>query len=264
MSRLPSLFVSHGAPTFALEPGLAGPRLTALGGTLPRPQAVLVVSPHWMTPTPRVGTAEQPVTLHDFGGFDAALYQLSYPARGHAALAQRTLERLTAAGWQAQADEQRGLDHGAWVPLRYLFPEADVPVFQVSLPSRLDADGAWAFGQALAPLADEGVLIVGSGSLTHSLYEFGSMHGRDEAYVAAFAAWVREAVVQGNRARLLRTLDEAPEARRAHPTPEHFWPLLVAAGAAAATWPAKVIDGGIAHGMLAMDAYVFGAGAATI
>lgn len=260
MARLPTLFVSHGAPTFALDPGLAGPRLTALGSTLPRPQAVLVVSPHWMTPTPRVSTAEQPATIHDFGGFDAALYQLSYPARGHAALAQRTVERLRESGWPAQADERHGLDHGAWVPLRYLFPEADVPVFQVSLPLRLDADGAWAFGQALAPLADEGVLIVGSGSLTHNLYEFGRVHGREEAYVAAFAAWVREAVERGDRARLLRTLDEAPEARRAHPTPEHFWPLLVAAGAVAATLPAKVIDGGIAHGMLAMDAYVFGAG----
>jgi 4,5-DOPA dioxygenase extradiol len=264
MPRLPSLFVSHGAPTFAFEPGLAGPRLRALGGRLPRPQAVLVVSPHWMTPTPRVGTAEQPMTIHDFGGFDPALYQLSYPARGHAVLAQRTVERLNEAGWPAQADAQRGLDHGAWVPLRYLFPEADVPVFQVSLPSRLDADGAWAFGQALAPMADDGVLIVGSGSLTHNLYEFGSRHGRDAAYVAAFAAWVREAVEQGNRARLLRTLDDAPEARRAHPTPEHFWPLLVAAGAAAGTLPAKVIDGGIAHGILAMDAYVFGAGNARL
>jgi 4,5-DOPA dioxygenase extradiol len=153
MSRLPSLFVSHGAPTFALEPGLAGPRLTGLGRSLPRPQAVLVVSPRWMTPTPRVGTAMQPDTLHDFGGLDPALYRLGYPARGHAELAQRTVECLTAAGWPAQADERRGLDHGAWVPLLRLFPDAGVPALQVSLPSHLDAERAWAFGQALAPLA---------------------------------------------------------------------------------------------------------------
>lgn len=261
MSRLPTLFISHGAPTFALEPGLAGPRLTALGRALPRPEAVLVVSPHWMTPTPRVGTSLQPETIHDFGGFEPALYQLSYPVRGHAALAQRTIERLTQAGWPAQADERRGLDHGAWVPLMHLFPQADVPVFQVSLPSRLDAAGAWAFGQALAPLAEEGVLIVGSGSLTHNLYEFRGTHGPDEPYVRAFAAWVREAVEQGDGARLRRTLEDAPDARRAHPTTEHFWPLLVAAGAADTGHgprPATVIEGGVAYGMLAMDAYAFG------
>ncbi|MFO1378101.1 MAG: class III extradiol ring-cleavage dioxygenase [Steroidobacteraceae bacterium] len=261
MSRLPSLFVSHGAPTFALEPGLAGPRLTALGRSLPRPEAVLVVSPHWMTPSLRVGTAMQPETIHDFGGFDPALYQIGYPAHGHAALAQRTVARLNEAGWSVQADERRGLDHGAWVPLMHLFPDADVPVFQVSLPSPLDAERAWAFGRALAPLAEEGVLIVGSGSLTHNLYEFRAGHGGEEAYVAAFADWVRDAAEQGDGARLRRTLDDAPDARRAHPTTEHFWPLLVAAGAAdtgAGTSPARVIEGGIVHGMLAMDSYAFG------
>lgn len=263
MSRLPSLFVSHGAPTFALEPGIAGPKLTELGRSLPRPEAVLVVSPHWMTPTPRVSTTVQPATIHDFGGFDPALYQLNYPARGHAPLAQRAVECLTQAGWSAQAD-CRGLDHGAWVPLKHLFPAADVPAFQVSLPSRLGANTAWAFGQALAPLSDEGVLIVGSGSLTHNLREFRTWHGEDEVYVTAFAAWVRDAVDRGDRARLLRTLDDAPQALRAHPTPEHFWPLLVAAGAAGGTLPVQVIEGGIAHGILCMDSYAFGiAGVAT-
>ena len=267
MSRLPSLFISHGAPTFALEPGVAGPRLRALGQALPRPRALLVVSPHWMTPTPRVSTAQQPETLHDFGGFDPTLYRLSYPAPGHAALAQRTVECLRQAGWAPQADGQRGLDHGAWVPLMYLFPQADVPVFQVSLPSRLDAAGAWALGQALAPLAAEDVLIVGSGSLTHNLDEFRGGQGPDEPYVKAFAAWVREAVEQGDAGRLRRSLDDAPQAQRAHPTPEHFWPLLVAAGASDATdggdagaglLPATVIEGGVAYGMLAMDSYAFG------
>lgn len=261
MSRLPSLFISHGAPTFALEPGLAGPRLTALGRSLPRPEAVLVVSPHWMTPTPRVGTTEQPATIHDFGGFDPALYQLDYPARGHQALARRTLDVLQRAGWSALPDEHRGLDHGAWVPLMHLFPLADVPVFQVSLPARLDAQRAWDFGRALAPLASEGVLIIGSGSLTHNLYEFRPGRTQGDPYVAAFAAWVREAVEQGDSDRLLRTLDDAPEASRAHPTPEHFWPLLVAAGVAGSTLPVQVIEGGIEHGMLAMDSYVFGASA---
>lgn len=260
-SGMPTLFVSHGAPTFAMEPGLAGPLLTKLGRTLPRPEAVLVVSPHWMTPTPRVGTSPRPPTVHDFGGFPAALYELSYPVSGHAGLAQRAIEQLTAAGWSAQSEDQRGLDHGAWVPLLHLYPDADVPVFQVSLPSRLDAHRAWSFGQALAPLADEGVLIVGSGSLTHNLYEFRLGHAHEEAYVAEFAAWVRDAVERGDKSRLLRALDEAPSAQRAHPTTEHFWPLLVAAGAADTRFQpgsAVVIDGGITHGILSMDSYVFG------
>jgi 4,5-DOPA dioxygenase extradiol len=140
----------------------------------------------------------------------------------------------------------------------HLFPEADVPVFQVSLPLRLDAAGSWALGRALAPLAGEGVLIVGSGSLTHNLHEFRSGHDREESYVAEFAAWAREAAEQGDTTRLLRTLDDAPHAHRAHPTPEHFWPLLVAAGAAQRMTPVRTIEGGIVHGVLSMDSFVFG------
>lgn len=258
MSRLPSLFVSHGAPTFALEPGQAGQRLTALGRALPRPEAVLVVSPHWMTPTPRVTMAAQPPTIHDFGGFDPALYRIDYPAPGHPRLAWHAVETLRAAGWSAQADERRGLDHGAWVPLLHLFPKADVPVFQVSLPARLDETSTWAFGKALAPLADDGVLVVGSGSLTHNLAEFRSHHGEDQPYAAAFAAWVRDAVRAGDGLRLRRTLIDAPHAAHAHPSAEHFWPLLVAAGAAPDLRGGQVIEGGIAHGVLAMDSFVFG------
>lgn len=259
MTRLPTLFVSHGAPTFAIEPGFAGPKLTALGQALPRPRAVLVVSPHWMTPSPSVGLAARPQTIHDFGGFDPALYEIAYPVDGHPVLARRAVELLTSAGWSPQSDERRGLDHGAWVPLRHLYPEADVPAFQVSLPSRLDGGSAWALGAALAPLADEGVLIVGSGSLTHNLVEFRTGAGSDEPYVAEFAAWVRNAVVQGDGARLRETLALAPHARRAHPTAEHFWPLLVAAGASAAALSGTVIDGGITHGVLSMDSFLFGA-----
>lgn len=256
MQSLPSLFVSHGAPTFALEPGAAGAKLTALGRALPRPAAVLVISPHWMTATPRVGISPRPATIHDFGGFDPALYDITYPVAGHTELGLRTVDLLRAAGWPAEADERRGLDHGAWVPLRHLYPQANVPSLQVSLPARLDAESAWAFGQALAPLADEGVLIIGSGSLTHNLYEFRSGHGREESYAAEFAGWVRDAVAGGNHARLRRALELAPHAPRAHPTPEHFWPLLVAAGARPRA--GTVVEGGITHGVLSMDSFVFG------
>lgn len=258
-SRLPTLFISHGAPTFALEPGLAGANLTALGRTLPRPEAVLVVSPHWMTRGLRVATTAHPETVHDFGGFDPALYEIRYPAAGHPHLAQRALELLRAAGLDAQDDPHHGLDHGAWVPLLHLYAQADVPVFQVSLPTMFDEDAAWALGRALASLTQEGALIVGSGSLTHNLHDVFAGDGREQPYVAEFVSWVHEAVHAGDGDRLRHALRDAPNARRAHPTTDHFLPLLVAAGAAPMEGHWRVLEGGIDYGVLSMDSFVFGA-----
>lgn len=261
MTRLPTLFISHGSPTFAVEPGVAGPALTALGQRLPRPNAVLVVSPHWMTREPRVATTAAPRTIHDFGGFPDALYRLSYPAPGAPDAARRAIEVLRAAGWPAEADDQWGLDHGAWVPMTYLLPQADLPVFQVSLPARLDGVSAYAYGQALAPLADEGVLIVGSGSLTHNLFEvrFDDPQAPGETYAREFADWIQQTLRAQDHARLQQTMAVAPHARRAHPTPEHLWPLMVAAGAAGEQAIATRIEGGMTHGVLSMDAFQFGA-----
>lgn len=252
-----SLFISHGAPTFALEPGLAGPALGRLGQELPRPTAVLVVSPHWMTPEVRVGLAQTPATIHDFNGFEPALYKLQYPAAGHPALARKALALLEEAGWNPVADAQRGLDHGAWVPLRHLYPDASVPVFQVSLPVHLDSNSAWQLGQTLAPLQEEGVLIVGSGSLTHNLYEVRWGDDNEAEYARAFSQWIRDAVQAGDHQRLVNALSLAPHAQRAHPTTEHFLPLLVALGASGPDADASVIEGGIEHGVLAMDSFVF-------
>lgn len=259
-TRLPTLFISHGSPTFAIEPGQAGPALTALGKTLPRPRAILIVSPHWTTREPRVATTPRPQTIHDFGGFPPALYQLQYPAPGAPDVAQRAIELLRAAGHKAEADPQWGLDHGAWVPLMHLLPDADVPVFQVSLPARLDGEGAYAYGQALAPLAEEGVLVIGSGSLTHNLYEvrFDAPDANAETYALEFAHWINGVVTGRDHARLQQTMAIAPHAQRAHPTAEHLWPLMVAAGAAGAEVPATRIEGGITHGVLSMDAFQFG------
>lgn len=257
MSTMPSLFISHGAPTFAIEPGLAGAQLHALGLVLDRPKAVVVVSPHWMTRGVAITAAEKPETIHDFGGFPGALYDLQYPVPGSPDLAIQIQQQLIRQGLAAELDPRRGLDHGAWVPLMHLFPNANVPVVQVSLPFDADEDKAFALGRALAPLAQDGVLIVGSGSLTHNLFEFRMGEVQGAAYVQAFSAWVREAVQQGDTARLIQTLRLAPHASRAHPTTEHFLPLLVAAGAASAN-PVTVLDGGIRHGMLAMESYVFG------
>lgn len=258
MQRLPSIFLSHGAPSYALNPGLAGQQLIALGKQLPMPKAVLIVSPHWTTPLPKVATTLTPATIHDFGGFDPALYQLQYPAKGHPELAQRTIELLSAAGWRAEADSARGLDHGAWVPLRFLFPGANVPVFQVSLPYQITSETALNYGAALAPLTEEGVLIIGSGSLTHNLYEFRSGHEEEASYAREFVGWIRDAVERGDQQALVNALALAPHARRAHPTTEHFLPLLVALGASASSLPVTVLPGGITHGVLSMESYIFG------
>lgn len=259
MSRLPSLFVSHGAPTFAIEPGQAGPQLTELGRRLPRPAAVLVLSPHWITRGVQVAASENPETIHDFGGFPEELYRIRYPAPGSTELAMRALELLNADGWHATPDNERGLDHGAWVPVRHLYPEADVPVFQVSMPHTLDGAGAVKLGRTLAPLADEGVLIVGSGSITHNLREvFGGAPEVGSNYSHEFVDWARKAVTTHDEHALANYLQSAPHARRAHPTPEHYLPLPFAFGAADRRAPVAVIDGGTTYGVLAMDAYVFG------
>ena len=170
-TKAPVLFISHGAPTFAIEPGLLGPQLQRLGAQLPEIKAVLVVSPHWQTRDVNVMTTARPETVHDFGGFPARLYSLQYPTTGQPELADEAARLLKQSGFNTQFDDRRGLDHGAWVPLMYLLPKANVPVFQVSIPFSLDTRQALKLGQALTPLREQGVLIVASGSMTHNLYE---------------------------------------------------------------------------------------------
>ncbi len=258
MQRQPSLFVSHGAPTYALDPGIAGPQLTRFGATLARPRAVLVVSPHWMTHDLTVCMQATTRAMYDFGGFPAPLYSLRYAPPGHPALAQRAVQCLQAAGMVVQTVATRDLDHGVWVPLRFLYPEADVPVFQVSLPQTLTPVGAFKLGAALAPLAQEDVLIVGSGSLTHNLYEFQMQATGAASYVIEFVQWIRAALQAGDVSQLVHALERAPHAQRAHPSTEHFLPLLIAAGAHRTGQPIGVLEGGVAYGMLSMESYAFG------
>lgn len=257
----PLLFVSHGAPMFAIEPGQAGPRLAELGRELPRPDAIVVLSPHWMTRGEVSVTASTaPITIHDFGGFPDELYQLQYPAPGAPALAARIVEILQDAGWQSRLDDSRGLDHGAWVPLLYLAPNADIPVVQVSMPASLDTHQALKLGQALKPLREMNVLIVASGSLTHNLYEFRGVSSHDADYVKAFAAWTAKTLQAGNTELLLDYKQHAPSAERAHPTDEHFLPLFIALGAAGENYDTRVLEGGVSYGILSMDSYLFSSG----
>ena len=258
MSQAPVFFISHGAPTFALEPGLLGPQLNALGAQLADVKAILVVSPHWQTQNVKVTTTQKPETVHDFGGFPAELYTLQYPAPGQPELANAAAQLLASAGFATGLDERHGLDHGAWVPLYHLLPLANVPVFQVSMPVNLTTAQAVDMGRALAPLRSQGVMIIGSGSMTHNLYEIRQPDANPEAYAQEFAAWVRAAVLANAVKPLINYRAEAPHAGRAHPTQDHFLPLLVALGAQKEGDRVRVLDGGITHGVLSMESYVWG------
>jgi 4,5-DOPA dioxygenase extradiol len=257
MSTAPVLFVSHGAPSFALEPGIVGARLRDIGMSWSGLEGVLVISPHWMTPDLRVMSHAAPNTIHDFGGFAAELYRLCYPAPGHPVLALEIAKLLRDAGFDPHLDAQRGFDHGAWVPLLHLLPRADVPVLQVSLPQAFDAADALQLGRALRPLRARGVAVVGSGSLTHNLYEVFRAQPDDADYASAFARWVRDAVQRRDLDALLDYRRRAPQAERAHPTEEHFLPLLVAAGASDETDALVPIDGGMTYSVLSMDAFLW-------
>ena len=257
MSKSPVLFVSHGAPTFALEPGAVGPLLTHFGRQLSDVNAVLMVSPHWETTEVEVTTGSNLATIHDFYGFPKPLYDIQYPAQGSPAFALKALQLLNEGGIPSRPDPSRGLDHGAWVPMTYLSPDASLPVFQVSMPRSLNPAQAYRMGQLLAPLREQGVMIVGSGSLTHNLADFRLGLREPQPYVTDFVDWVREAVRKNAVDQVLDYRELAPCAARAHPTEDHFLPLLVALGAHDAHDMFSVLEGGVRYGFLSMDTFVW-------
>jgi 4,5-DOPA dioxygenase extradiol len=200
-----------------------------------------------------------PQTMHDFGGFPPALYQLQYPAPGAPTVAGDAAELLEAHGFHVKFDDLRGLDHGVWVPLRYLLPAATTPVFQISMPLELTGQQALLLGRALAPLRQRGVLVMGSGSLTHNLSEFFSNGLGAAPYAVEFVDWIRRHVESHDIDALVNYRRLAPHAARAHPTEEHFLPLLVALGASDAAEQVRVLEGEMVNGVLSMESYVFGA-----
>ena len=256
---VPALYVSHGAPLFAVDAGETGPALTRWGQGLraqfPALRGVVIMSPHWMARTPQVMTGPQPATWHDFGGFPPALYQLQYPAPGAPALAQEVLALLQAAGVAAQGDAERPFDHGAWVPLMHLFPEADLPVVQVALPVGAGPAEVYALGAALRGLRSQGVLVMGSGSMTHNLAEFFGGEREPAPYVLEFSRWIESALERGDLKALLNYRSQAPHAERAHPTDDHFLPLFFALGAAGDDLHANYLSREVMYSMLAMDAF---------
>lgn len=256
---VPALFVSHGAPLFAIEPGETGPALSrwgqALQAQVPGLRGVVIMSPHWMASGPRVMTGARPATWHDFGGFPPALYSLQYPASGAPALAHEVLALLQAAGHPADGDDQRPFDHGAWVPLRYLFPQADVPVVQVALPSSAGPAEVYALGAALRGLRAQGVLVVGSGSMTHNLAEFFGGAQEPAPYVLEFSRWMEAALARGDLPALLDYRRQAPHVERAHPSEEHLLPIFFALGAAGDDLRAEYLSREVMYRMLSMDAF---------
>lgn len=259
-SLLPTLFVSHGAPLFALDSGTSGPALRAFGQRMEphNLKGIVVMSPHWMTDGLKIMSGAAPGTLHDFGGFPKELYALNYPAPGAPALAQEVGTLLNAAGIEAAEDAARPFDHGTWVPLMHLFPGADIPVLQVSLPIGAGPHDVCAVGQALQPLRARGILIIGSGSMTHNLSEFFGGEPKAAPYVDAFSRWIEQALARGDIAALQDYVRQAPDALRAHPSDDHFLPLFFALGAASAggaKFKPEYLTREVRYGMLAMDSF---------
>ncbi|MEM7771547.1 MAG: class III extradiol ring-cleavage dioxygenase [Cyanobacteria bacterium P01_A01_bin.37] len=256
MPQLPSLFISHGAPDLPIQTGATQDFLRQLPHMIPMPQAILVISAHWSTTDPTVSQAVNPKTIYDFGGFPEELYQLSYLAPGAPELADRVVSLLTQSDVPAHTHPSRGFDHGTWTPLVLAYPGAAIPVTQLSVQPHQSADYHFRIGQALTPLRDDGVLIIGSGAATHNLRAFGI--GHDAAppdWVTAFDDWLAEAIALHDVQRLLNYRTLAPYAAQNHPTEEHLLPLFVALGAGGA---GRQIHHGFIYGAFSMAAFSFG------
>ena len=258
---LPTLFLSHGAPDLLIGKLPARDFLIDLGKTLPRPRAVCVASAHYEHDNPHVTADAAPRTLHDFGGFDPALREVQYPARGEPQLAARIGALLDDAGFSATQDAKWGFDHGTWCPLALMYPQADVPVVALSVSRRRDAAWHYALGRALSKLRAEDVLVIGSGALTHNLGEVAPPDSNAAApeFVHAFADWFDERLGAKDAGGLLQWASEAPAARRNHPSTEHLMPFFVALGAAGERWQATRLHRSVSYRALRLDAFRFDA-----
>ena len=272
-TTLPSLFVSHGSPMIALEPGAAGAFMRDLGraidATFGRPRAIVAASAHTLARANAVLGGATHEAVYDFGGFPDALFQLRYDAPGDSALATAVAARLRDAGFDAPLLPQSGLDHGIWTSLRYLYPDADVPVVPVAMRPTATPAEQMALGAALSGFADDGVLVLGTGSITHNLRRVfagrsisESGEGEPEAPdSAAFRHWMHERAIARDWDALADYRRRAPYAVEMHPSDEHLLPFYVAAGAGGRDATPVRLHASVSHGCLGMDAYAFGANA---
>jgi len=262
-SRLPTVFISHGSPMHAIDAGAAGAAWQRLAdyvnATHGKPRGILIASAHWETNIPIVTGSAAPETIHDFGGFPEALYRIHYRAPGNPALAERVQTLLREADICAGIDAHRGLDHGAWSPLLHMYAHADIPVVQLAIQTDRGARHHLALGRALQGLRDEGVLIIGSGHMTHNLRDFFTQRTQPgvAAYAREFRDWVDTRIHERRIEELVDWNLQAPSATRAHPTAEHFLPLFVALGAAGDTYATHTVFSGFDGPSLAMDTYRF-------
>jgi len=253
----PSLYISHGSPMLALQPGASGPALARLAAQIATPKAILIVSAHWESNELLVSGNPRPETWHDFGGFPQALFDVQYPAPGDPQLAADVVELLKAADLPARIDAKRPFDHGVWVPLKLMYPQADIPVVQVSLPTRGGPALQTRVGHALASLREHGVLLIGSGSITHNLRELDWHAGPEsvEPWAKSFRDWMIEKLAANDEAALHDYRQRAPNAVRNHPSDEHLLPLYFARGAGGEF---SITHQGFTMGALGMDIYRFG------
>ncbi|KAI4351926.1 hypothetical protein L6164_006225 [Bauhinia variegata] len=260
MAGYSTFFISHGSPTLSLDDGIPARQfLKSWKQAYPqRPTSILAISAHWDTAVPMINVVDRNETIYDFYGFPEAFYKLKYPAPGSPKLAKRVKELLKVSGFsRVDEDKKRGLDHGAWVPLILMYPEADIPVVQLSVQSELDGTHHYNMGKALAPLKDEGVLIIGSGSATHNLRQILPSGTPPVSWTVQFDNWLKEALLEGRYEDVNHYEEKAPNARMAHPWPDHFFPLHVAMGAAGENSMAKLIHSSIDSGTLSYASYEF-------
>lgn len=253
-SPVPALFCAHGSPMNLIGESPFSHALTRLGRTLARPQAILVISAHWTTVGRYVTTSAAPTTLYDFYGFPERLYRLTYPATGNPELAHRLCADL-----QATGDERRGLDHGAWSILRHLFPDADIPVIQLSLDMSLSATRHWALGTRLQRYRDEGVMIIGSGNIVHNLERLDPdplQHATP--WAGMFAEAIKTALCRRDTTRLIHPEELSDAARLACPTPEHYRPMLYIAALRRPGEPLTFAYEGFEHGTISLASFVVG------
>ena len=259
-ARMPAVFLSHGAPTLAIDDGDTNHFLRNYARRLGKPRAVVLMSAHFDAPKATITAGKSPPTIHDFGGFPHALYKLSYPAPGDPSLSRRIAGLLAADGVPVELDNRRGFDHGAWIPMLLMFPDADIPLVQLSLDVSRDPAWHYRLGELLRPLRDEGVLIVGSGGATHNLNEI-SWPGQcrqPPPWARDFSDWLDTAIEQGRTKDVLEYRERAPFAARNHPTEEHILPLAFVLGASFDDEVRRRVHESWDYGSLSMNTYQFG------
>ena len=258
MKKAPILFVSHGAPTFALDGGSLGQELDVIGRSLTHIKAVLAISPHWQTNHLTLTTGTKLSTIHDFYGFGQELNNIQYPAYGDPVIAGSIKDLLQSHSYSVEEDTERGLDHGVWSVLIHLLPKAHIPIIQLSMPSNLTPRSAYELGKILSHVRKDNILLLASGGVTHNLYELKPQSHEPSDYVYDFTTWIRKAISNDDQEMLIRYRELAPHAERAHPTDEHLLPLMIAYGARDNNEKLQIIKGEVTYGVINMESYAWG------